>query len=120
MKLSITTIAGMAGAVSLAVSKVSGLPPWVVTTCEVVTVASVALLGYHAQDRSDKPPAPPLGTLAILLAAGMAAFAGCKVGGLGVEVKSPTFGSVGLTLDGGVIGHGKLPTNAPAATQPIP
>jgi hypothetical protein len=38
--------------------------------------------------------------------------AGCKVGGLGVSVSSPAFGSVGLSLDGGVIGHGKLQTNA--------
>jgi hypothetical protein len=113
MKIAPTTLCGLVGAVALAVSKVAGLPPWALTACEVASVGCFAALGYHAQDRSNKPPAPPIGTLSIFLVAGLLAFAGCKVGGLGVQVSSPAFGSVGVSLDGGLIGHGRLPTNAP-------
>jgi hypothetical protein len=119
MKYSITTIAGLSGAIALSVSQVPNLPTWLHTACIVTVAASVALVGYHAQDRSGKPPATPAATLAIIGAALALSLTGCKVGGLGVQVSSPAFGSVGVTLDGGLIGHGKLSTNATgAATAP--
>jgi energy-converting hydrogenase Eha subunit B len=120
MKYSPTTVFGMLGAIALAVANVPGLAPWALTACHVVSVACVAGIGYHAQDRSAKPPSAPGASAAILLAASLVALTGCKVGGLGIEVKSPTFGSVGISLDGGIIGHGKVPTNAPTPLPSLP
>ena len=113
MKISLTTLAGMIGAVALAVDQITALSPDAHLACKVAASAALALVGYHAQDRSNKRPGPPAATLAILAAALCIYLAGCKVGGLGVQVTSPAFGSVGISLDGGVIGHGKAPTNAP-------
>ena len=56
--------------------------------------------------------------LAVVLGGLTLIAAGCKVGGLAVRVSNPTFGSVGIGLDGGVIGHGKLATNEPPALPP--
>jgi hypothetical protein len=115
MKLSVTTCSGLAGAMSLAIDQISSIPAWAHTDCKVIAAAAVALIGYHAQDRSGKPPAPLSGTVAIIGAILLLTFSGCKVGGLGVQVSSPAFGSVGVTLDGGVIGHGRLSTNLTSA-----
>lgn len=115
MKLSPTSLFGILGAVALAVSQVSGLPGTLHMVCVCVSAACVAGLGYHASDATPRPPAPPLLMFALLLGIAVVVFTGCKVGGLGVAVNSPAFGSVGITLDGGVIGHGRMPTNAIAA-----
>lgn len=109
-----TTVCGIVGAATLAVANVPGIPPNIHMVGMAVSAACVAALGWHAQDRSGKPPVDPGTTVAIILAVGLVFSAGCKVGGLGLSVKAPPFGSVGLSLDGGVIGHGRLTTNAPA------
>ena len=116
MKLSYTSVFGCLGAIALAVSQVPGLPSTLHTVCVCISAASVAALGYHAADATPRPPTPPIVLFALLLGALLVACAGCKVGGLGVSVSSPPFGSVGITLDGGVIGHGRLATNMPAST----
>ena len=113
MKVSITTISGLAGAVALAIRDVDNLPAWAHTLCEVVSVGSLAVLGYHAQDRSLKCPAGLSRTLMVFAVASSLALSGCKVGGLGITLASPPFGSLGVALDGGLIGHGKLPLNLP-------
>jgi hypothetical protein len=113
MKLSYTTFFGMLGAMTFAVSQVVGLPALVHLVCVCVSAACVAGLGYHAVDQTPRPPVPPLVLFAAMLIAFAVMLAGCKVGGLGVSVSSPAFGSVGLSLDGGVIGKGHTPTNAP-------
>ena len=122
MKLSMTTIFGILGAIALAVSQVAGLPATVHMVCVVVSAACVAGLGYHAADQTPRPPVPPFMAFAAMLIGFAVLLAGCKVGGLGVQVASPAFGSVGVSLDGGVIGHGKTPTNvvAPTALQSAP
>ena len=112
MKLSLTTVFGTLGAMALAVSQVSGLSATFHLFCVCVAAAAVAGLGYHAADQSPRPPLPPIACFVVLLAILLVMMTGCKVGGLGVEVKSPAFGSVGVSLDGGVIGKGRMPTNA--------
>ena len=117
MKISLTSLFGCLGAIALAVSQVPGIPGTLHLVCVCVSAAAVAALGYHASDATPRPPMPPIMLFALLLCSLLVACAGCKVGGLGVAVSSPPFGSVGITLDGGVIGHGKPATNAPATTR---
>jgi hypothetical protein len=103
----------------MAVSHVAGLTPGVYTICNVIVAISVALMGYHAQDRSQKPPAPPSGTIAVILCALLIWCAGCRTGGFSLGVRSPTFGSVALSVEGVAIGKGHCPTNAaPAVLWP--
>jgi len=122
MKISITTVFGTLGAIALAVSQVAGLPATVHLVCVCLSAACVAGLGYHAADQTPRPPLPPIVLFAMMLIGFAVLLAGCKVGGLAVQVSSPAFGSVGVSLDGGVIGHGKTPTNAvpPTALQSAP
>ena len=114
MRLSLTTIFGLLGAISLAVSQVTGLSVTAHLICVCISAACVAGLGYHAADQTPRPPLPPLTCFLLLLVCLIVCCCGCKVGGFGVELKSPAFGSVGVSLDGGVIGKGQVPTNAPS------
>jgi hypothetical protein len=113
MKMSLTTLFGLFGAIAGAVSQVPGIPTDVRLIMVCITAACVAGLGYHASDQQPRPPLSPLTCSCALIVAIMMVCAGCKVGGLGIQVASPAFGSVGVSLDGGVIGHGHVPTNAP-------
>ena len=112
MKLSPTTICGLVGAAALAASHVTGLASNFYLACNVVSAICVALIGYHAQDRSQKPPAPPTGTVAVLLCGLLLLAAGCRTGGFSLGLKSNTFGSLGLSVDGVAIGKGHCSTNA--------
>lgn len=67
MKLSLTSLFGIIGAVSLAVSQVADIPAWFHTLCVCVSAASVAGLGYHATDKNPRPPGPPIVMFAVLL-----------------------------------------------------
>lgn len=113
MKINFTTVCGAVAAASMAVLAIDDLPPSVVLWLRVVGAIAVALLGYHAQNEGPPGGKPMMLLLCCLLAAFCLLIAGCRVGGLAFDVKSPTFGSVGVTLDGGMIGHGKLPLVAP-------
>ena len=103
---------GLVAACALAALTVQGIPVPICTVLKVVAVVCGVLAGYHYPS----PPGgvgkvtigPALGLLVLALLA-----AGCKVGTFSLDVKSPTFGSVGLSLDGGRIGRGMCRTNAP-------
>ena len=103
---------GLLSALALALITCAGLPTWAYVLLKCVAVVAGVLAGYHY-------PAPPTGTavntaaVGLMLLGALALSTGCKVGALGINVSSPTFGSVGVTLDGGVIGHGRVITNAP-------
>jgi len=109
-------IFGLVSALALALIACAGLPTWAYVLLKCVAVVAGVLAGYHY-------PAPPTGTavntaaVGLLLLGVLALTPGCKVGALGLSVSSPTFGSVGLTLDGGVIGHGRVSTNAPSTNS---
>jgi hypothetical protein len=55
--------------------------------------------------------------LIVMLVGCVVLLTGCKLGGLGFTLSAPPFGSVGLSLSGGVIGQGDASTNAPT---PLP
>ena len=80
--------------------------------CDLTASICLAIVGYNAQDKSGRPPPAPRLYTGILLAAVCIGACGCRVGGLGVTVRSPTFGSVAIELDGGLIGKGVLPKPA--------
>jgi hypothetical protein len=107
---------GLVSAVALALITCAGLPTWVYVMLKCVAVVAGVLAGYHY-------PAPPTGqavntaTVALLLLGALALTPGCKVGALGLSVNNPTFGSVGLTLDGGVIGRGRASTVPPVTNS---
>ena len=118
MKLSLTTLFGCLGAAALAVAQVDGITPTLHMVCVCVGAACVAGLGYHASDAKPRPPLPPMVLFVAMLLMFVFTCMGCKVGGLALEVKSPAFGSVGVALDGGMIGKGKMPTNAAPLLSP--
>lgn len=70
-----------------------------------MTAACVALLGYHSADKFPRPPIPPVIALAFLLVGIALLSSGCRLGGFALNVKSATFGSVGLAFDSGSIGN---------------
>ena len=102
---------------ALGLAQVSGISSSFHLVCVCISAACVAGLGYHAADQTPRPPGPPIVLFAVLLGALTLALCGCKVGGLGFDLKCPAFGSVGVSLDGGVIGKGHVRTNAPT---PVP
>ena len=116
MNFSRTTLAGIMGAIALAVANGSPVGSDLHNFALVLSALAVAILGWHAQDKNPPPPKAPLVMLAIGLGVALLFSSGCKVGGFGMQVASPAFGTLGVQLDGGVIGHGHLPTNAPAVT----
>jgi hypothetical protein len=108
-----TTFFGMLSAGMLAMSHVPGMPQWLVLASQAISVFALACLGYHAQDcpkdcPNRKSSAGVVACMAALLVI-VTVTLGCRVGGLGLDVKSNTFGSLKLDLDGGVIGKGALP-----------
>jgi len=120
MKFSLTTVFGVLGAIALSVSQVNGINPTVHLFCVCVSAACVAGLGYHAADQFPRPPLPPVVLFIVLLAALTCLLCGCRLGGFALEVKSPAFGSVGVAIDGGMIGKGKMPTNSLAPLPALP
>ena len=118
MKFSLTTFFGVIGAVALAVAQVSGLSPTLHTVLVCISSACVAGLGYHATDKVPRPPLPPLAMFVALGAATLLFCAGCRVGGLAFKVTSTQFGTVGIALDGGVIGKASMPTNSSVPAVP--
>lgn len=89
-----------------------------VLTC--VSAGCVAGLGYHATDKSPRPPLPPLAIFIALGAGLLLVCGGCTLGGFAVGVKSNTFGSVVLAADGGAIGKEPMPTNSVPALPVLP
>lgn len=106
---SYTSLAGLVGAMAMAASEVPGISPRWHLVCDLVVATSLAAMGYHARDRQGRKPVSKCTIVSALLVAGVLTATGCRVGGLGLAVHSPTFGSVALDLDGGVIGKGQLP-----------
>lgn len=112
-----TTLCGILAALSTSIASIPGLPDNVKLGASLVLAASLGALGYHATDCSTCPG------LTVRKAAGLAAMlfalclAGCSLASLGVNVSSPTFGSVGVTLGGGSIGRSQTNAPAPASTN---
>ena len=106
---SYTSLAGLVGAMAMAASEVPGIPPRWHLVCDLVVACSLAAMGYHARDRRGRKPVGKGTIAASLVLVGALTLTGCRVGGLGLAVHSPTFGSVQLDLDGGMIGKGQLP-----------
>ena len=115
-----TTCFGMVSAMCLAASQVPQIPDALHLVLVCISAACVAGLGYHASDIDPRPPFPPALATILLLVVLSVILCACKVGGFGLAIKSPTFGSVELNLDGGVIGHGKLVTNEPTPRAVAP
>jgi hypothetical protein len=105
MKVSLTSVFGIVGALALAVSQVDGLPSAVHLHCLIVSAVCVALLGFYAADRTPRPPLPAAMVLAVVLVVLCGVCSGCRVGGFALKVASPTFGSVGITVGNGAIGN---------------
>jgi hypothetical protein len=103
MTRSPTTIYGAIAAATGALSQVQGLPPRIQTAAVAVAAISVALMGFFAADAKPTPVLPVTTGLIVLAIAALLVATGCTLGGFGLDVSSPTFGSV--TLD---IGHGTI------------
>ena len=117
-----TSVAGAVAACALTGFADLGLPaPWPKLLL-LLCAASLAALGYHATDCARCP-----GNGARLAALGLcltliAAVAGCTLSKLGLQVGSPAFGTLKLTVGGGSIGKGGTntppeETDAPTGTQ---
>ena len=106
---SYTSLAGLVGAMAMAASEVPGIPPQWHLVCDLTVAVSLAAMGYHARDRQGRKPVGKGTIVASIALVAALTFTGCRVGGLGLAVHSPTFGSVALDLDGGMIGSGQLP-----------
>jgi len=116
---SYTSLAGLVGAMAIAASEVPGIPPRWHLTCDLVVAISLAAMGYHARDRRGRKPVSKYTIVSFLLVACILTATGCRVGGLGLAAHSPTFGSVQLDLDGGMIGKGQLPRPLLAHPRPL-
>lgn len=100
-----TSFWGYAAALGYAVHEWIGLPIWAHNATHVLVAVAIALVGYHAQDSLPGKGPPGSGPLLPLLVVSLCLLSGCQLAGLGVAVKSPTFGEVGVTIGGGVIGR---------------
>jgi peptidoglycan/LPS O-acetylase OafA/YrhL len=105
MKISLTTLCGVAAAIAVAISQVQGCPEALRLHLLIVSAVCVALLGYFAQDRHPRPPLPAALILAVVVGGLAMVCSGCRLGGFTMQVKSPTFGSVGVAFDSGSIGN---------------
>jgi hypothetical protein len=115
---SYTSLAGLVAAMAMAAGEVPGLPPKAHVVCDLVVAMALAVMGYHASDRNRRRPVKKATLLVCLFACAVMPVIGCRVGGLGLAVHSPTFGSVQLDLDGGMIGKGQLPRPPLAPARP--
>jgi hypothetical protein len=64
----------------------------------------VALLGFFAADAKPLPAVPVKTGILTLAIALLCVIAGCTLGGFGLDVSSPAFGSVKLDIGHGTIG----------------
>jgi hypothetical protein len=100
-----TTLYGYIAAAGYSLHEVVGLPVWAHNVTHLLVGISVALLGYYASDSRGPGNGRGPGPLLPMLVLSVGLLSGCQVAGLGVEVKSPTFGSVGIRIGGGSLGR---------------
>ena len=105
MKTSFTTMFGVLGAVSLALTQLTELTSAEHKAAVIGSAICVALLGYCSNDKTPCPPIPPALLIAGALGGLVLACSGCRLGGFALHVKSQQFGSVGLAFDSGTIGN---------------
>jgi hypothetical protein len=126
MSFSRTSFFGYCAAVLIAADSVPELPPAVRPWVRVAAAVCVALVGYHASDNTGPKGGTRPGPLLPLLIGSMVLGAGCQVAEMGVQVQSPTFGSLGVTIGGGTLGRphavpaGRLTTAPPTAETLVP
>lgn len=130
MTFSRTSFFGWLAAAALAVDGLADLPQAWHLWARAVAAVAVALVGYNAADHSGPKSPTGSGPALPLILASVLLVTGCQVAGLGLSVKSPAFGELGVQIGGGSVGHPKpakaanllcplpTPTNAlPAANQ---
>lgn len=116
-----TTLAGAAAAGLSLLGEATELPPAARVACKAGAAAALALLGYHASDcpsgcrGSDKWGRRIVG--GVLIGALALAVVGCRTAGFHFKVSNPTFGSLVLEAEPGVIGKGAVP-KAPGPATP--
>jgi hypothetical protein len=87
--------------------------------CLILSAVCVALLGYFAADKHPRPPLPSALIVAIVLGGLVVLCSGCRLGGFALQVKSPTFGSIGVAFDSGAIGNAAVASTNAAHHIPV-
>ena len=108
MKNPRTTIFGALAAAGAAVAALPSMPQSVHVAAVAVSTCAVALLGFFAADAIPAKKITPTHALAIIGAATLVIGTGCTVGKLALDVASPAFGSVDLSIGGGTVGNATL------------
>ena len=108
---------GLIACCALAVDNVPGLPVPVYPILRAIAAVCAVLAGYHY-------PTPPASSGKVpvevaTLAVGLCVLAtGCRVADMGIGVNAPPFGSLSVSIGGGVIGQpGRFQNLAPTAQR---
>jgi hypothetical protein len=105
---------GLLAAVAMSIDNVPGLPSWLYPILRATAAASAVLAGYHYPSPPAGPTRIPIEVVTGLLVLCFLS-AGCELSRFTLSVKNPTFGSLAVSMGGGVIGHPSSRTNAPTA-----